>query len=314
MRLAESKSKVQVMPIISQFFSRFKTYQREFVGGFLLMMTAIILLNLFSLTEGSWSQWWGQLFSQLFGWGAIPAVIFLGVLGGLLIFSRLKEEDYILPFDMIIGVELLFVASLSLTHLLVVEPGPAAVHLAQTGGGGGYVGWAISDFCVQFIGEAFSTFLFMVIGLVALGLLFRVNPGDAAGWAEMVSEWAARTSRNLQARAFAPREPDVELPTVPPVAEPPIIHHPQSPRLRLRSAPPPDYHRQRHHSADSPPTAAYRYSGPTHQRSGARGQRPLPGPNHRGNPAWLWHPRRGGGNQLWPHRHPIWPAAGHAGA
>src|SRR5262245_12819286 len=131
---------------VEQFFSRLQPYQREIAGAILLILTAITLLSLFSLTEGRLSRWWADLFTQLFGWWAVPAAILLGLWGGLLTFGRLRQEDYPLPFDIVIGAELLFVVGLALTHLLAIEPGDYAVKLARDGGGGGFVGWGVSYF------------------------------------------------------------------------------------------------------------------------------------------------------------------------
>ncbi|MCB0155338.1 MAG: hypothetical protein KDF65_11135, partial [Anaerolineae bacterium] len=106
---------------LEELATRLQPYQREIGGGLTLMLAFITLLSLLSLTDGLLSQWWARLFSQLFGWGAIPAALLLGLFGGLLLIGRLKEEDYALPLDIIIGVELLFVVGLAAAHILATK-------------------------------------------------------------------------------------------------------------------------------------------------------------------------------------------------
>ena len=201
--MATGKKKVNVSPIfqgnpiIEQIATRLQPYQREIVGGITLLVTIITLLSLLSLTKGSFSDWWANLFEQLFGWGAIPAVILLGVLGGLLTFGRLRDEEYTIPFDIIIGVELLFVVCLSLFHLLASSQ-EQALQLAQIGAGGGFVGWGISDFLIDLIGWSATGLVLLVIGIAALGMSLRLSITDAAYWTDLIGEWAQRRLGSLR--------------------------------------------------------------------------------------------------------------------
>ena len=178
---ARSKKKAKpALPLATQIASRLYPYQRELFGGLLLLFTTITLLSMLSLTGGSLSQWWANVFSQLFGWWAIPAVLMLGIFGSLLLISRFKEESNLLPLDIIIGMELLFVTALGLTHLLAIEPGIYAVKLAREGGGGGFVGWGISNFFIELVGEPFAIIVLVLITLASVGIIFRVTVADAA--------------------------------------------------------------------------------------------------------------------------------------
>ena len=190
--MAAHKHKTRSSPAVEQFFARLYPYQREIVGTALLLFAIITLLGLSSLTGGTVSDWWANLFAQLFGWWAIPAVLVLGIFGKLLIFGRLREEPLPLPLDMIIGIELLFIVGLALTHLLAIEPGEYAVRLARNSGGGGFVGWGLSNFLVELFGESLTIFFLVLVGLAALGVTFRLTMGDAAAWSEQAGEWARR--------------------------------------------------------------------------------------------------------------------------
>jgi S-DNA-T family DNA segregation ATPase FtsK/SpoIIIE len=183
---------------IEQIMARLYPYRQEIAGGLLLLLTTITLLSLLSLTRGSLSEWWANLFSQLFGWGAIPAAVLLGIFGVLLTFGRLREESHPLPLDIIIGVEVLFAVGLAVTHLLAATNSEQALRLARKGAGGGFVGWGISTFLIDLVGLPVTGLLLMLIGLAALGLMFRLTMADAAGWAELASDWAQRYLNQLQ--------------------------------------------------------------------------------------------------------------------
>lgn len=232
MRMAARKNKAQPAPITEQIVARLRPYRREIIGGGLVLFTTITLLSLFSLTGGLLSEWWATLFRQLFGWGAVPAAVLLGAFGGLLLVSRFKEEDQPLPFDVIVGLELLFVTALALMHLLAVSPGDYAVRLARRGAGGGFVGWGISNFFVDLVGETGAIILLVLLALAAVVLAFRFTISDAAAWADMLNRWA---NRKLDEQPL--NQPAV--PVAPPQPKP-IPSSPQAkPSPKIKSLPPP---------------------------------------------------------------------------
>ncbi len=194
---AKSNS-IQAQLSLEQIAAWLHPYRQEIIGGILMLVSAITLLSLLSLTGGTFSEWWADLFTQLFGWGASIAAVLLGIFGALLTFSRLREEDHPLPLDVIIGVELLFVVGLGATHLVAATDNDHALRLAREGQGGGYVGWGISIFFIDLVGVPVTGILLLLIGLAALGLVFRLTVTDAAGWAEQASGWAQRHLNQLQ--------------------------------------------------------------------------------------------------------------------
>jgi S-DNA-T family DNA segregation ATPase FtsK/SpoIIIE len=190
MGTAASKRKTRQAPALQQIIDRLRPFQRELMGSILLLFSIITLLSLLSLNDGSLSRWWANIFTQLFGWGAIPAAMLVGVLGALLLVGRFKDEYRELPLDIIIGIELLFVSLLAVVHLLAVEPGEYAVRLARNGGGGGFVGWGVSNFFAELVGPGIGLALLILIVVIALIIIFRVTTNDAAAWAEVVDKWA----------------------------------------------------------------------------------------------------------------------------
>ena len=197
----KARTKTIETNVFEQLADRLRPYQREIFGGVILLVAIITVLSLLSLTGGAVSLWWSTLFSQLFGWGAIPAAVLLGVFGGLLLFGRLNEEAYALPLDIIIGVELLFVIGLTATHIIAAPDSDLALRLARDGQGGGFVGWGISSFLGDIVGLPATGVILLLIGLAALGLIFRLSVSDAANWAELASDWAQQHSEQLQTEA-----------------------------------------------------------------------------------------------------------------
>ncbi|MCB0214380.1 MAG: DNA translocase FtsK 4TM domain-containing protein, partial [Anaerolineae bacterium] len=210
--MAAGKNKAQTNLTIEQFLSRLAPYQREIAGALILFLSIITLLSLLSLSEGTVSGWWADFFRQLFGWGAVPATVLLTILGGLLTFSRLKEEDKTLPFDMIIGGEILLIVGLALTHLMVVEPGEVAVRLAREGGGGGFIGWGVSNFMIELMGATAAIIFLVIAGVLAIGIIARFSFRDAAHWTGLVNDWAQQQLEE--------QEPDAPLETLDPEPAP----------------------------------------------------------------------------------------------
>ncbi|MCB9076335.1 MAG: DNA translocase FtsK [Anaerolineaceae bacterium] len=226
--MAASKNKAQTNLSIDQFLARLGPYQREIAGAMTLFISIITLLSLLSLSEGTVSGWWADFFRQLFGWGAIPAASLLGALGALLTFSRLRDETKPLPFDIIVAIEVLLIVGLALTHLLAVEPGEYAVRLAREGSGGGFVGWGVSNFVVELVGDGAAIILLFIIGLAALGVMARFSFADAAQWTELINRWAQQRLEDQDRDTLVDAvEPSPEAPskksskTASPKAKPP---------------------------------------------------------------------------------------------
>ncbi len=216
---AGSKNKSQSTTTFEQIVSRLYPYQREIIGVIFLLFTIITMLGLLSLTEGVLSDWWATLFAQLFGWGAVPAALLLGTFGALLTFGRLREEEHPLPFDVIIGVELIFIVSLALTHLLAVETGEYAVRLARSGSGGGFVGWGVSNFLIELLGFWLTIFFLVLVGLAALGMTLRMTMTDASAWAERTTQWASRHLHKYQIETDLPLADAEMVPVLPPFSQ-----------------------------------------------------------------------------------------------
>ena len=188
---------------LGQLGDQLRPYWPEVFGGTILLLTLITLLSLAGLTRGALSDWWADIFTQLFGWGAIPGAALLAIFGFYLALHRIfvnvpdSEEagltpvdTSLLPLDIVVGLELLFVVGLTITHLLAVEPGEQALHLAQAGAGGGFVGWGISRILVDLVGVPVAAFSLFVLGVIAIAMTLRLRITDIAQWADRVDLWA----------------------------------------------------------------------------------------------------------------------------
>jgi S-DNA-T family DNA segregation ATPase FtsK/SpoIIIE len=149
--------------------------QREILGLLLLALGVLTLLSLLNITPGIVSGWWAGFLRRLFGWGAYPVALALGVAGGILLGHNLQPGN-IIGWKMVIGLELVFLVGLSLAHLL--SPNPDPLQLARDGGGGGYVGWAISSVLSQFLGLVTALLILLVTATAGVILTFDLSLGQ----------------------------------------------------------------------------------------------------------------------------------------
>jgi S-DNA-T family DNA segregation ATPase FtsK/SpoIIIE len=209
--------------------ARLQPYRQELIGGVLLLLALLTSLSLLALTQGSLSDWWAGLFRQLFGWGALPGAILLGLLGMLLLVDRVlsvrpadeaaeANEGYRVPLDRLVGLELLFVVGLALTHLWAAEL-TEGLKLARAGAGGGYVGWGLSLFLADLVGAPMAVVVLALVGLLGLGLTLHFSPAALAYRAGQLADWAHRRRAALPTVADLPTNQPA-TPTNPPTKSP----------------------------------------------------------------------------------------------
>ncbi len=150
--------------------------EREALGLLLLAAGALTLLSLLSITSGSLSAWWAGWLRRIFGWGAFPVAAALGAVGGLMLLHNVRPTPQV-RWETVIGLEVVFVTTLALAHL--IAPGDDALKTAQAGGGGGYIGWAISTLLLDLLGRWQAAAVLAVLGFAGLVLIFNL------GWTEM---------------------------------------------------------------------------------------------------------------------------------
>ncbi|MFQ5613191.1 MAG: DNA translocase FtsK [Anaerolineae bacterium] len=205
--------------------------QRELLGLLLVVFTIVSLLALFAVTPGVLTDSLARFLAALFGWGAVPAMLGVGVLGILMMVGNLSQESQSLPLDIIVGVEIVFVALLALLH--IVAGGNDSLAVAQ-GGGGGIVGWALSAFLVNLVGGPLASLVLVLLGVVGLGFAFRLS------WQDVWS-FGARTKTWMQTR-LVPRLDRWRQALADPSLEGEPLHYeevrPQAPRRSKKKAKP----------------------------------------------------------------------------
>jgi hypothetical protein len=92
-------------------------WQREIVGILLFLVAIVTLFGLLGLTNSGLLQPWTKLLGQFAGWGAIPLALTMSVIGVFLILRRTERSIHPYP-GQVIGVELLLLAALPLSHIL----------------------------------------------------------------------------------------------------------------------------------------------------------------------------------------------------
>lgn len=151
-------------------FNLDEAVQRDVLGVILAALGAVTLMSLLSVTHGALSDWWAALLRRLFGWGAV-AIAGLLVVAGIALLVRHREGDWEVPWLRVIGLELVLGTMLVLLHLMAGGTNPLAT--AETGRGGGLVGWAMSTLLSDAIGTPASVLLMVVLGIA--GAVWALN-------------------------------------------------------------------------------------------------------------------------------------------
>jgi len=189
---------------------RLDSRQREILGLLLLALGVLTLLSLFNITPGTVSGWWAGFLRRLFGWGAYPVALALGA-GGVILLTHNLQPGSRIGWKMVTGLELVFLASLALMHLL--SPNPDPLQLARDGGGGGYVGWAIGSVLSQFLGLV-TTFLILLATATA-GLILAFDLSLSQIQQGLTSAWKAALSFYRRLRPPAVTKPQKSRPAPP---------------------------------------------------------------------------------------------------
>ena len=161
-------------------------WQREIVGIVVFLLSVVTLFGLLGLTNSNLLLPWTRLLRQFAGWGAIPLALTAAVIGVFLILRRTERSIHPYP-GQVIGVELLLLAALPLSHILFGD----GLMGALDGRGGGLVGWALSEPLIDLIGPLLTILLHLSFLLLGLALILRI------GWSDVV-QWVNNASIRLQ--------------------------------------------------------------------------------------------------------------------
>jgi len=143
------------------------------IAAFTLVGCAAVTgLSLVSITRDPLTEGWIVLLRQLFGWGAYFIPVALGSVGFWLLLESLDREPR-LEWGRPLGALLLFLMSLTTIHTLSFAPDSR--QLAAEGGGGGYLGWLMSEALTLSVGSIGTYIALVAMGIVGLIMLFDVS-------------------------------------------------------------------------------------------------------------------------------------------
>jgi DNA segregation ATPase FtsK/SpoIIIE, S-DNA-T family len=180
---------------------------------------ALIVLIVVGLLIASQLRHEGEeptLWSQVFGWAALPVLIIVLVIALAVLARQATQRIGVrdtLPWrragHVLAGLGLMFVAFLGLSHLWSGSADP--LQHAQAGEGGGLAGWLIGSLPGQLLGDLVATALLAAVAALGLWLVLRTIDVLAVDWSSLprrLRDWLG----NLLPEAYeedelAPAEP-----------------------------------------------------------------------------------------------------------
>ena len=177
--------------------------RRWALGIFALALALLTLLGLISPVRGTLTDWWVGLVRRAFGWGSYLVPPGLAVLG-VWIIKRDSEHPLVIPALRLLGVILLLVAGLALTHHLIDDP----VAARAAGKGGGALGYALSTWLARLMGWTSASIIWVV--LIGIGLILTLDVSLAEVFSDLARLWHNIRDR-LRLRKAARRS--LQLPT-----------------------------------------------------------------------------------------------------
>jgi len=176
------------------------------VAGILLAGTSLVtVLSLLSFSRGALTASWLRLLRLGFGWGAYLLPIGPGALG-LWLFLLGFGRTVRVPLETVLGALLLFAGGLGFVHYFAGEPQA----VAQSGGGGGHLGWWVSAALIHALGDIGALLVLLSIIVIGLMALFSISMASTmqratALWRRL-SDW--HRQRSAKGDIFAPPPKD----------------------------------------------------------------------------------------------------------
>jgi len=166
-------------------------YQRGILGILVISAAIITFVGLVQESSGFLVDWWSDLLLRVFGWGSYAVTLAVVGLGVLILIRRLPSRAQ-MPWHIIIGAEIVFLALLSLIHLVVAGVDPWLA--AENGRAGGYIGAVFSGVLSEFLGPLMAGLILsgaLIWGIVMIsGLTFEE-------WTERAEAWVYRARTKL---------------------------------------------------------------------------------------------------------------------
>jgi S-DNA-T family DNA segregation ATPase FtsK/SpoIIIE len=154
---------------VAGFFGQFRRFGWDLIGLVLISITILSLLGYFGISKGAIITPWIRLLSKFLGWGTILAIVMIG-LTGVAAFRYSAGKGFPLSLGRVIAIE---GAYFSLLACLSIYNG-FSLERAEAGKDGGVLGWGLAWLLPGFLGAILYTGLFVILVLVAAGVLSKV--------------------------------------------------------------------------------------------------------------------------------------------
>jgi DNA segregation ATPase FtsK/SpoIIIE, S-DNA-T family len=122
----------------------------------------------------------------------------------------------------------------------LVTPAKNAGVLAESGSGGGYIGWAISALFGSTLGTTWATVVLVLLALVTLPIVLGLSTARLYAWSEVLAEHSGESVKPAPPKPIAPPKVKVDKPApAAPSAAPPARPAPAAaPRSNVQPPPP----------------------------------------------------------------------------
>ena len=149
-----------------------KLLRGEVIGIIFLVLAVFTLLCLPTANRGSVTAWWVNALKLLFGVGVWISPLVFGLIGTWLVWRRMAKDAEV-RLRRPAGVALLFLVFVAAAHLIANPADPEALAKAQ--GGGGLLGWIISQGLVSALGVAGAALILFAVAAVGSILVWGVS-------------------------------------------------------------------------------------------------------------------------------------------
>lgn len=180
-----------------QLINRLMPWRLEIGAVVVFILAVVTFLALPGWTTAGWLGWWTNLLRQVWGWGAYALALSVAA-ASLHMALRKVERPYHIRTTQVIGIELVLLTALPLSHQLT----QATLPDAYLGKGGGLVGWALSEPLRDFFGPFLTTLFYL--SLLAYGVALITG----FGWDDMLR---GLNTASLRLRLWAQRVAPVEV-------------------------------------------------------------------------------------------------------
>ena len=194
------------------------TLRPEIAGILLLLVALLTLLSLIPVERGAAMDWWIGLLQKGVGWGVWLLPIGFAGVGLWLIFVGLGR-DLKIEREKPWGTLLLFLLGLALLHL--IAGGDDAQVLAAEGGGGGYVGYGLSQLLVSSLGTPAAVLVLVTLSVGSLIVVLGMSLGEM--WSSL-----SHAVRQLRDRVRLPSIRIPRLEKAAPISDQPGTEPPQA--------------------------------------------------------------------------------------